>query len=45
MTQEEKDWFWMMDFCKKKRLPPAQKWAWGMAQNELTKEKTINKGT
>lgn len=43
MTQEENDWFWMMDFCKKKGLPPAQKWAWDMALEELAKEKYIKK--
>lgn len=26
-------WFWMMRFCKRKRIPPAQKWAWDMAKD------------
>jgi hypothetical protein len=25
-------WFWMMDYCQKYRLPPAQKWAWDKAE-------------
>jgi len=24
-------WFWMMDYCKEHRLPPAQSWAWALA--------------
>ena len=25
-------WFWMMDYCKKNQIPPAQSWAWKMAE-------------
>ena len=24
-------WIWMMDFCKKNGIPPAQQWAWDSA--------------
>lgn len=27
-------WRWMMDYCKRKRLPPAQEWAWSIAEME-----------
>jgi len=26
-------WEWMMTYCKNKRIPPAQKWAWDMAED------------
>ena len=28
----EAKWFWMMNYCKKKRIPPAQSWAWREAE-------------
>lgn len=34
MTPKEKKWFWMMNYCKTKQIPPAQKWAWNEARNE-----------
>jgi len=30
-TQEDK-WIWMMDYCEKLRIPPAQAWAWREAE-------------
>jgi hypothetical protein len=27
-------WSWMMDYCRKKRIPPAQEWAWNKALEE-----------
>ena len=27
-----KKWLWMMDYCKKLRIPPAQEWAWNKAE-------------
>ena len=27
-----KKWFWMMDYCKKHNIPPAQKWAWDISK-------------
>lgn len=27
-----KQWFWMMDYCKRKGLPPVQSWAWEEAK-------------
>jgi len=29
---ETHEWIWMMDYCKKQGLPPAQKWAWDQAK-------------
>ena len=26
-------WVWMMDYCKKRSIPPAQEWAWRMAED------------
>lgn len=31
MTEQEKQWFWIADFCKKKGWPPHQSWAWNLA--------------
>ena len=31
--KQEKKWFWMVDYCKRKEIPPAQKWAWDEAEN------------
>ena len=31
--EEQKKWSWMMDYCKRKQIPPAQKWAWDKAEN------------
>ena len=31
-------WFWMMDYCKKYGLPPAQQWAWKRAGDACTKK-------
>jgi hypothetical protein len=25
-------WLWKMDYCKKKKFPPAQAWAWDLAE-------------
>jgi hypothetical protein len=29
---DNKKWFWKMDYCKKKQIPPAQSWAWDEAE-------------
>jgi hypothetical protein len=34
MTAKEKKWFWMVNYCQKRKLPPAQKWAWEEAERE-----------
>ena len=34
-------WEWMMDYCKKRGLPPAQSWAWNMAAHAFSRN-TIN---
>ena len=34
-----KKWFWLMDYCKKKHIPPAQKWAWDMAEKAYERQK------
>jgi hypothetical protein len=28
----------MMDYCKKKQIPPAQKWAWDKAEQKYNEE-------
>jgi len=38
MTKREKKWFWMMDYCKRKQIPPAQKWAWDEAEKKYNEE-------
>lgn len=41
-------WVWMMDYCHRNRLPPAQKWAWDKAKKayqeaaQNTKESTAH---
>jgi hypothetical protein len=30
-------WFWMMEYCEKHKLPPAQEWGWVKAENEYYK--------
>lgn len=30
-TDSNDKWIWMMDFCKKNGIPPAQQWAWDRA--------------
>ena len=42
MTSKENKWFWMMDYCKIHRLPPAQSWAWNKAKEEWVKWKKSN---
>lgn len=37
MTDYENEWFWKMDYCKKNGLPPAQEWAWNIADKEWKK--------
>ncbi len=32
MKQIENKWFWMMDYCKKSEISPAQDWAWFRAE-------------
>jgi len=31
-------WSWMMEYCKKKRIPPAETWAWREAEKAYLKE-------
>ncbi len=36
-------WTWKMDYCRRKRIPPAQQWAWseaGEAYDLFVKQKT-----
>ena len=37
-----KQWVWMMDYCKKQSIPPAESWAWGNAKKayELSRLKS-----
>jgi hypothetical protein len=37
-------WLWKMDYCKEKKFPPAQAWAWDLAEaafNEREKRITL----
>lgn len=36
--KKDKKWFWMMDYCKSKEIPPAQKWAWDEAEKAYKKD-------
>jgi len=38
---DEKQWFWMMEYCKKNHMPPAQSWAWEKAKQAYNKENQI----
>ena len=35
-------WFWMMDYCKKHSIPPAQSWAWEKARQAYNLDKLVN---
>ena len=40
-------WLWMMDWCKEKGCPAAQKWAWDLAKkafNDFNKQQQANWG-
>jgi len=39
----EKQWLWMMNWCKENYIPPAQKWAWDRAK-EAWKTRAVLKG-
>lgn len=30
---KEEKWFWMMNYCRDKQIPPAQTWAWNEAES------------
>lgn len=32
-------WIWMMDWCEKNGYPPAQKWAWDLAEKAFKESK------
>jgi len=32
MTDTTHKWIWMMNYCKRNGLPPAQAWAWERAE-------------
>jgi len=34
-------WTWMMDYCKRQGIPPAQKWAWDRAEREFNSFKGV----
>ena len=42
MNSEEK-WFWKMDYCKQQHIPPAEKWAWDLAEKEFIFKRNKNK--
>lgn len=35
-TKNTLKWSWKMDYCKKQEIPPAQKWAWDLAEKMYT---------
>ena len=44
MGNEEGQWNWMMNYCKKNGFPPAQTWAWNRAlieYNKIDKKNTL----
>ena len=40
MNEQEEKWQWMMDYCKKNKIPPAQKWAWDKAEEAYNEYNT-----
>lgn len=36
-------WFWMMEYCNKKRISPADLWAWEEAQQAYDQTQNCNK--
>ncbi len=36
-------WRWMMDYCKRESLPPAQSWAWEIALDAWEESEEIYK--
>jgi hypothetical protein len=42
MTPREEKWLWMMEFCKKQGIPPAQSWAWNLAKKKYEEKGMIN---
>lgn len=36
------EWSWCMDYCKNLGIPPAQKWAWGMAKKAYAVKENEN---
>ena len=43
MSDDKVKWFWMMDYCKSKQIPPAQSWAWNEAELEYNKSNNLGK--
>ena len=41
MTLTEQ-WLWKMNYCKERNNPPAQKWAWDLAEKALQAYMRIN---
>ena len=37
---DNKKWFWKMDYCKRKAIPPAQTWAWEKAEKAYNEHKS-----
>jgi len=35
--EQYSQWNWMMGYCAKNKIPPAQKWAWDRAKMEYQK--------
>jgi hypothetical protein len=39
-NQLTEKWTWMIDYCKRNRIPPAQPWAWKEAEAAYNKMKS-----
>lgn len=39
MEEITEKWLWKMNYCKDKNIPPAQSWAWDIAEEEYIKSK------
>jgi len=42
LKQTRSKWLWMMDYCKKKRIPPEDKSCWNEAEKEYQKQNEVN---
>lgn len=41
LNNQSGKWIWMMDYCKKRAIPPAQKWAWAEAEAAYNREQSF----
>ena len=41
---DKNKWIWKMDYCKQKRIPPGESWAWDLAEKAYLKMKELQNG-